>query len=249
VRSALESVSLQFRAGEVTAIVGASGAGKSTLINLLFRLHDPVSGSVLVDGQPLTDIDIASWRAALSIAGQDTELMRGTIRDNICYGKPDASDEAIINAARMADAHEFVMATPKGYDTLVGERGLFLSGGQRQRLGVARALLRKPRILVLDEATNSLDSFSEAYIQETLQTLHGQMTIILIAHRLSTTRNADHVIVMNRGRVVESGRPNDLISLKGLFWRLYELQRLSYGVTGPGLPSSLPESAATTDAA
>jgi ATP-binding cassette, subfamily B, bacterial MsbA len=232
-RSALQNVSLRFGAGLVTAVVGASGAGKSTLINLLYRLHDPASGSILVDGRVLPDLDIASWRAALSIAGQDADLMGGTVRDNIRYGRPEADEDAVVKAAKMADAHEFIMALPKGYDTRVGERGLFLSGGQRQRLGVARALLREPRILILDEATNSLDSFSEAYIQDTLRTLQHKLTIILVAHRLSTTRHADHVIVLNQGRVAEAGAPDDLVRSEGLFSRLYELQRLSYDTSRP----------------
>lgn len=226
-RPALRDVSLRIRSGEVTAIVGGSGAGKSTIVNLLYRFYDADKGDILIDGRPLAELDLISWRSALAVAGQDAELMTGTVLENIAYGRPKAGRDEVIEAARRADAHAFIEALPKGYETRVGERGLLLSGGERQRLGLARALLRNPKILILDEATNAIDSLSEAYIQSTLERLHGQMTIIVIAHRLSTTRNADQVVVLTEGHVVEAGPPCDLIRAGGLYARLYELQALN----------------------
>jgi subfamily B ATP-binding cassette protein MsbA len=223
-RSALDGVTARIRRGEVTALVGASGSGKSTMINLLYRFYDPEAGRILVDGVPLTDLDLAAWRGRLALAGQDAELFAGSIHDNIAYGRPQASRAEVEEAARLADAEAFIAALPEGYDTPIGSRGMKLSGGQRQRIGLARALLRRPDVLVLDEATNALDGISEQSIQEVLGLLAGATTIIIIAHRLSTIRHADHVIVLEGGRLAEDGPPPTLVAAGGVFARLYDLK-------------------------
>ena len=206
----LRGVSAEIPRGEVIALVGPSGAGKSTLVNLLYGLYVPDSGSILVDGSPLHELDMYSWREHIAFAGQDSELLAGTVRYNIAYGVPDAADEAIEAAARAARAHDFVMELPDGYDADVGTRGTLLSGGQRQRIALARALLRKPDLLVLDEATNAVDSATELAIQSTIEALAGQTTILVIAHRTSTLMNADRVLVMDAGRIVEDARPQQM---------------------------------------
>ena len=221
---ALHEISFQLGKGTVTAIVGGSGAGKSTLINLLFRFYDPIAGTILVDGVPLPELDLVAWRRRLAMAGQDAELMSGTVAENIAYGRPDASQAEIAEAARQADAHEFIMRLPAQYQTQIGTRGLSLSGGQRQRIGLARALLREPEILILDEATNALDSLSEAAIQRTITRLEGRATVLVVAHRLSTVRSADHVLVLQEGRLVEEGSPTQLLAQRGYFARLYDQQ-------------------------
>jgi subfamily B ATP-binding cassette protein MsbA len=228
-RPVLKDASFTFRKGEVTALVGASGAGKSTLINLLYRFYEPARGTILVDGRPLSELDVSTWRDALAISGQDAELMSGTIGENIGYADPDADPAQIIVAARRASAHEFIDALPLRYDTLIGQRGLRLSGGQRQRIALARALLRQPQILILDEATNALDSVTEAEIHDTFETLRGHCTILVIAHRLGTIRNADHVVVLQDGRVAEAASPRELLRQNGVLARMYDLQLLPRG--------------------
>jgi subfamily B ATP-binding cassette protein MsbA len=222
--AAVEDLSCNFQPQRMTALVGGSGAGKSTVIALLCRLHEPSTGQIVVDGVPLDDFDLTSWRGRIAVAGQDAELMNASIRDNIAYGRPDADDQAIVDAARQADAYAFITRLPDRFETRVGERGVRLSAGQRQRIGLARALLREPDILILDEATNALDSLSEAAIQRTLARLASRLTVIVIAHRLSTVRLADWTLVLDRGRLVEQGRPEDLLgrgdSLFAQFWRL-----------------------------
>jgi ABC-type multidrug transport system fused ATPase/permease subunit len=227
-RNALDALTLFLPFGKTTAIVGSSGAGKSTLTNLLFRFHDPEAGSISVDGVPLQDIDLGWWRSQLSISGQDTDLVSGTLRENIAYARPDADDAAIEEAARAADIHDFIVSLPMGYKTQVGTRGVLLSGGQRQRIQLARALLRKDGILILDEATNALDSMTESEVFKAFESLHGKRTIIIIAHRLSTTRMADQVIVLANGRVAEQGPPSELYRSGGIFAKMVELQELSY---------------------
>jgi subfamily B ATP-binding cassette protein MsbA len=194
------------------------------LVNLLLRFYDPTKGQILVDGLDLRQLDIGDWRHRLAIAGQDSELMTGTVAENISYGRPEASEAEIREAAELAHAAEFIDALPDGYATRVGTRGLRLSGGQRQRLGLARALLCRPELLILDEATNALDSLSETSVQHALEQLRGKVTIVIIAHRLSTIRNADHVVVLSGGRIVEQGSPHELSSANGVFSKMYELQ-------------------------
>jgi subfamily B ATP-binding cassette protein MsbA len=223
---ALKCVSFRIPAGSVTAIVGTSGAGKSTLVNLLCRFYDPTAGRIVVDGIDLRDLKLKDWRRRIAVAGQDAELMTGTVFENIAYGRPEASAEEIRMAAHLANAADFIEGLPEGWDTRVGSRGLRLSGGQRQRIGLARALLCKPSLLILDEATNALDSLSETAVQQTFEQIRGGTTILVIAHRLSTIRNADYVVVLGNGQVVEEGRPAELFSANGVFSKLYELQSL-----------------------
>jgi ABC-type multidrug transport system fused ATPase/permease subunit len=219
----LREVSLEIHRGEVTALVGESGAGKSTIINLLLRFHDPSAGAILVDGVPLAELDLAAWRSRIAIAGQDAELMTGSIADNIGFGLPEgqADRAAIIEAAQQADAAGFIATLPQGYDTQVGAGGLSLSGGQRQRISLARALLRRPDILLLDEATNALDGLSETAVQQALARLGGRTAVVVVAHRLSTIQHADRVVVLEAGQVVEQGRPAVLARAGGAFARLY----------------------------
>ncbi len=223
-RPALADLSLEIRRGETIALVGGSGAGKSTLINLLCRLYDPTAGEIRIDGVRLADLDLASWRRHIAIAGQDAELLGGTIRDNIAYGDPDADHARIVQAAEQASIRAFIESLPQGYDTPVGTRGMQLSGGERQRISLARALLRTPDILILDEATNAVDHLTEAAIQRALEHLTGRLTIIIIAHRLSTIRWASRVVVMKDGRIAEQGSRLDLLQRPGLFAELYELE-------------------------
>jgi len=232
-RNALDAVSFSIPIGRTTALVGASGAGKSTITNLLFRFYDPEEGRITVDGVPLSEIDLVWWRGRLAIAGQDTGLVSGTLRENIAYAHPEATQAEIEDAARAAQIHDFIMELPLGYDTQVGERGLLLSGGQRQRIELARALLRKDAILILDEATNALDSMTEREVLKAFRSMAGGRTIIIIAHRLSTTREADHVIVLAQGQVAEEGAPAALYQAGGLFRKMVELQELSHLVNDP----------------
>jgi subfamily B ATP-binding cassette protein MsbA len=221
---ALADVTLEIARGETIALVGPSGAGKSTLINLLCRMADPTAGEIRVDGVPLTEFEIASWRRRIGFAGQDADLRPGTVRENIAYGEPGAPAERVQAAAMQAQIHSMVSALPQGYDTPVGVRGTQLSGGERQRIALARALLRAPDILILDEATNALDNATEAAIGRTLQMLAGRVTTIIIAHRLTSTRQADRIVVMDEGRIVEVGRRTELLERRGAFSRLLEIE-------------------------
>ncbi len=220
----LEGVDLTVAKGEMVALVGPSGAGKSTLVNLLPRFFDPRSGRVLIDGVDIRDTPLASLRALIGIVTQDTLLFDDTIRNNIAYGRQDLPLERVRAAAKAAFADDFIRETPAGYDTVIGEGGLRLSGGQRQRLAIARALLKDAPILILDEATSHLDSESEALVQQALHNLTRGRTTLVIAHRLSTIMEADRIVVIAGGKIVEQGRHEDLIARQGLYKRLYDLQ-------------------------
>ena len=220
-------ITFTVQAGQMVAVVGRSGAGKTTLVNLLPRFYDVTAGAILVDGVDLRDVTIASLRSQVGIVTQDTVLFDDSIANNIAYGSPRATREQVEAAARAANAHEFVAALPRGYDTMIGERGQRLSGGQRQRLAIARALLKNAPILVLDEATSALDTESERLVQEALANLMMNRTSFVIAHRLSTIRRADAIVVLERGRIVEIGRHDDLLArTDGTYATLYQLQLL-----------------------
>lgn len=218
----LNGVSMNIPKGSTVALVGPSGMGKTTIIDLTIGLLRPTQGSVLIDGVPLSDYSSDSWRSRLAYVSQETILFHDSIFRNIAWGRPDASKDDIFEAARMADADEFIRDMPEGYDTVIGDRGMRLSGGQRQRLALARALLRKPEILILDEATSELDSASEARIQKTLERIHGQMTILMAAHRLSTIVTADQICVLGDGVIAEYGTAEELLAKRGIFSALYE---------------------------
>lgn len=221
---ALQRVDAVIPAGQTTALVGESGAGKSTLVDLVAGFHEPTEGAVLVDGTDLREIDIESWREALGFVSQDTFLFHESVRENIRRGRLDAKDEEIVEAAKRAHAHHFIEDLEDGYDTVIGDRGVRLSGGQRQRLALARAALRDPQILILDEATSDLDSRSEAHIQEAMAELTQDKTVIVIAHRLSTVRDADQILVLDEGKVAERGPHRDLLDQKGVYAELHERQ-------------------------
>ncbi len=223
-REVIRKLSLDVPAGDTIAIVGATGAGKSTVIKLLLRFYDVSAGRVLLDGLDLRELRQSDIRRAIGLVSQDVFLFHGTVRENIAYGDPDATIDRIIEAARVAEAHEFISQLPHGYDTVVGERGQKLSGGQRQRLSIARAVLTDPPILVLDEATSSVDNETEAAIQRSLERIVIGRTTIVIAHRLSTVRNADMIYVLQEGRLLESGHHQDLLLLDGLYASLWRVQ-------------------------
>lgn len=223
--AAIRNVSVRMPKGKTTAIVGESGAGKSTLVDLLIGLYEPDSGKILIDGIDYREFFRASWLSSVGMVSQDTFIFHVSIRDNIRMGMPDASEEDIVRAARVAHAHDFIMEMPAGYDTIVGDRGIKMSGGQRQRIAIARAAVRKPDILILDEATSALDNISEKVVQEALKEVTWDKTTIIIAHRLSTIEHADTIIVMKKGEVVEQGTHEDLIRTGGYYRSLYEKQR------------------------
>jgi len=220
----LKDVSVLFEGGKMTALVGPSGSGKSTIINLMMRLYDPQSGSVEINGMDLRDVSFASLREHVSYVGQETFLFSGTVKHNISVGRDNATDEEIIAAAKAANAHDFIMSMPDGYDSKLGENGSGLSGGQRQRVAIARAMLRDADILILDEATSALDSESEALVRDALERLTFNKTSIVIAHRLSTINRADKIVVMDNGQVVEQGSRRELLATDGLYKRLHSIQ-------------------------
>jgi len=226
----LSDIDLTMRAGATTAIVGATGSGKTTIIKLILRFYDVTSGRIEIDGHDLRELDMEVLRSAIGLVSQDVFLFHGNVRDNIAYGRPAAPDDEIIAAAKTAEAHDFIMDLPKGYETIIGERGQKLSGGQRQRISIARAILKDPPILILDEATSSVDNETEAAIQRSLERISRDRTTIVIAHRLSTIRHADQIYVLSRGRLVEQGQHEDLITKDGLYTALWNVQ------TGEAIP-------------
>jgi subfamily B ATP-binding cassette protein MsbA len=221
---ALSGVELTIARGEIVALVGSSGSGKTTLASLVPRFYEPTSGAILIDGQDIRDCTLRSLRRQIGIVSQDTVLFDETVRYNIAYGREEATDEQIAEAARAAYAHDFIERLPDGYRTRIGENGVKLSGGERQRLAIARAILRNPPILILDEATSSLDSESERVVQMALANLMKNRTTLVIAHRLSTVQKASRILVLDRGRIVESGSHEELLRRGGLYKRLHAIQ-------------------------
>jgi len=220
----LNGIDLEVKPGEVVAVVGPSGAGKSTLIQLIPRFYDPTAGRIMIDDVDLRDQSLDELRSTMAAVPQEIQLFSGTITDNLRVGKPDATLDELCDACRAANAEEFILGFPDGYDTVVGERGVKLSGGQRQRIAIARALLSDPRILILDEATSSLDAGSEALVQAALERLMEGRTTVVIAHRLSTVRAADRLVVLAEGDIVEEGTHDGLVAAGGLYAQLYAHQ-------------------------
>jgi ATP-binding cassette subfamily B protein len=221
---ALRGVDIEAPAGRTIGIVGPTGSGKSTLMKLLLRFYEVGSGRVTLDGNDIRTLDLGDLRDAIGLVSQDVFLFHGSVRENVAYGRPGASDEEIMHAIRVAEAEEFVASLPDGLDTVVGERGQKLSGGQRQRLSIARAVLKDPPILILDEATSAVDNETEAAIQRSMTRIKEGRTTLVIAHRLSTIRDADAIYVLEGGEVRETGRHNDLIAARGLYARLWAVQ-------------------------
>ncbi|KAL3271023.1 hypothetical protein HHI36_021523 [Cryptolaemus montrouzieri] len=220
----LKNITFTVHGGETTAIVGPSGSGKTTITRLLFRFYDVSSGSILIDGQNIKDVTQKSLRKAIGVVPQDTVLFNNTLRYNINYGRQSADEEQIIEAAEGADIHKNIISFKDGYDTEVGERGLKLSGGEKQRIAIARTILKAPRIVLLDEATSSLDTKTERNIQESLNKLCSNRTTVIIAHRLSTVIHAEQILVLKEGVIVERGRHDDLLKLDGLYASMWQLQ-------------------------
>ena len=239
-RQILFGVDFEVPAGTTTAVVGHSGSGKSTLARLLFRFYDVDRGQILIDGQDLRSVTQASLRAAIGIVPQDTVLFNDSIGYNIAYGRPDATQEEIVAAARAAYIHDFIVSLPEGYDTMVGERGLKLSGGEKQRVAIARALLKNPSILVFDEATSALDSQAEQAIQSQLREIARTRTTLIIAHRLSTIADADQILVLEQGRIVERGTHASLLAIRGLYAQMWERQQAKRDeAPDPSLPTRM----------
>jgi ATP-binding cassette subfamily B protein len=227
----LENLSLEIAANKTTAIVGATGSGKSTLVKLLLRLYEIQSGNILLDRMDIRDLDLRSLRSCIGWVSQDVFLFHGSVLENIAYGSFDATVEEIVEAAKIAEADQFIQTLPNSYDTVVGERGQKLSGGQRQRIAIARAVLRNPPILILDEATSAVDNETEAAIQKSLERITKNRTTIAIAHRLSTIRNADRIYVMDQGKIAETGTHDQLLSNNGIYTNLWNLQTGAQQIT------------------
>ena len=223
----LKDVNFSFKAGETTAVVGSSGAGKTTVVNLVMRFYDPSAGNVLVDGTDLKELDLTAWRSSIALVNQDIFLFNDTVNSNIAMGKLGATHEEIVEASKRAYADEFIGGLPDGYETVIGDRGVRLSGGQRQRIALARAIVRDPQILILDEATSELDSRSEQLIRQAVEELAVTRTVITVAHRLSTIRHADKIVVLDEGRVVEEGSHDELLKGDGQYAQFLRVQELS----------------------
>ena len=218
----IKDISITFKKGETTAIVGPSGAGKTTIVDLLLRLFDPDTGEIKIDGVNLKEYKLSSWLSRIGLVSQDTFIFHDSVRNNITFGPGRYSDEEIIQAAKSANADNFILEFPDGYDTIVGEKGMKLSGGQKQRIAIARAVIRKPEILILDEATSALDNISEALVQEAIEKISTERTVIVVAHRLSTIINADKIVVLKDGQVMEQGTHKELMKRRGVYWNLYK---------------------------
>ena len=223
-KAVISNLTLNLKAGDTVALVGPSGGGKSTICNLIPRFYNVTSGRITVDGHNVMDITLESLRRNIGIVSQSVFLFDGTVRDNIAYGKPDATDEEVVTAAKKANIHDFIMTLSDGYDTEVGERGVKLSGGQRQRISIARVFLKNPKLLILDEATSALDNVTEQQIQSSLEELSEGRTVIVVAHRLSTVKNADEIVVIDQSGIVERGSHEDLLALDGEYAKLYSYQ-------------------------
>jgi subfamily B ATP-binding cassette protein MsbA len=220
----LHEIDLRVKTGEIIAIVGPSGSGKTTLVNLIPRFYDPTAGVIRIDGFELKSVTLASLRNQIGIVTQETILFSDTVKNNIAYGRPQATEKEIVLAAKAANAHNFITSWEKGYETLIRDRGVNLSGGERQRIAMARAILKDPRILILDEATSALDSESEQVVQEALDQLMVKRTTFIIAHRLSTIRKADKIVVLEQGRIVDIGKHQELLNHCSLYKKLHEIQ-------------------------
>ena len=223
----LHQIDLSIEKGETTAIVGGSGAGKTTLVDLISRFYDPTKGKIKIDGINLRDLEINSLRRQMAIVSQHSFLFNTSVKNNIAYGLENVDDREIEKAAKLANAWEFIQELPEAMETILGDRAVRLSGGQQQRIAIARAILRNPEILILDEATSALDSVTEKLIQESLEQLSRGRTTIAIAHRLSTIINADKVVVMERGRIVEQGKYQDLLDRRGSLWKYHQMQQMN----------------------
>jgi ATP-binding cassette subfamily B protein len=220
----LDNFSVTIDPGETVAFVGSTGSGKTTIVKLILRFYDPLKGTIAIDGTNINELNLQDLRAGIGLVSQDTFLIDGTVRENIAYGRPAIPLEEIIAAAKIAEVHDFIAALPNGYDTLVGERGQKLSGGQRQRISIARAVLKDPPILILDEATSSVDNETEAAIQKSLEKIIIGRTTIIIAHRLSTIRNADRIFVIEDGQIIEQGTHAELVENDRLYSSLWKVQ-------------------------
>ena len=220
----LKNVSFSISKGSVVALVGASGSGKSTIADLIPRFYDTTSGSVKIDGDDIKEFKLSSLRKMMGIVSQDVTLFNDTVRNNISYGQPELKESNIISAAKSANAMEFIKSFPEGLDTIIGERGVTLSGGQKQRLSIARAIIKNPAVLILDEATSSLDTESEKLVQQAIEQLMKDRTVLVIAHRLSTVVNADKIVVLEKGKIIERGSHSELLNIKGKYSELYAVQ-------------------------
>ena len=218
------NINFQINKGEILALVGPSGAGKSTLVDLLPRFYDTLSGSIKIDGKDIKEFKINSLRYLMGIVTQETFLFDDSVKANIAYGVENISDDKIKDAAIAANAHEFIKKLPDGYNTIIGERGVSLSGGQKQRIAIARAIVKNPPILILDEATSSLDSESEKHVQSAIENLMSERTVFVIAHRLSTVHNANKILVLENGQIVQEGKHDELVNIEGLYKQLHKMQ-------------------------